>query len=217
MAATRRKLVGQRMDVLRQGDAPKVAHVLLDGHAYRYRLLSNGRRQITAILVPGDVCDLEAVMRGRADYGIAALTECVLGEIPAERIGDPTKLDPETNRALWRCVLRDEAIAREWLVNMGRRDGLEKVAHLLCELRFRLDAVGLARAEELDLKLTQTEMADVLGLSSVHVNRVLKQLRRVEMIKISGGVVTMLNRAALEKMAGFDPSYLQPVSMISSG
>lgn len=208
-AVVREKVVKPRSDVLRQGDVPAVAHVLLDGHTYRYRLLDDGRRQITAVLVPGEICDLEAVMRGRADYSVGALTKCVLGEIPAEQVADPMALGPEMAQALWRRVLRDEAISREWLVSMGRRNALERVAHLLCELRVRLEDVGLARSEEYDLDFTQVELADILGLSAVHINRVLQQLRRTGLIQLSGGIVNILDLPTLEVVAGFDPTYLQ--------
>ena len=198
-----------RSDVLRQGEVPAVAHVLLDGHTYRYRMLSDGRRQITAVLVPGDICDLEAVMRGRADYSVGALTKCVLGEIPAERITDLTTLSSEMIRALCRRLLRDDAISREWLVSMGRRSTLERVAHLLCELRVRLENVGLARPEGYDLDFTQVELADILGISTVHINRTLQQLRGTGLIQFSGGTVTILDLPTLETVAGFDPAYLQ--------
>lgn len=208
-AVVREKVVNPRSDVLRQGDVPTVTHVLLDGHTYRYRLLHDGRRQITAVLVPGEICDLEAVMWGRADYSVGALTKCVLGEIPAEQVADPVALRPEMGRALWRRVLRDEAISREWLVSMGRRSALERVAHLLCELRVRMESVGLARAEEYDLDFTQMELSDILGLSTVHINRVLQQLRKTGLIQLSGGIVNILDLPTLEVVAGFDPTYLQ--------
>ncbi len=209
-AVVRETAVRSRSDVLREGDAPAFAHVLLEGHTYRYRLLKDGRRQITAILVPGDMCDLVAVMRGRADYSVGALTNCVLGEIPAERISDPATLGPEMIRALWRRLLRDEAISREWLVNMGRRSALEKIAHLICELRVRLEAVGLANEGGFHLHFKQAELADVLGLSTVHVNRVLQQLRRAELIHLAEGTLAILDLPLLETVAGFDPAYLRP-------
>lgn len=208
-AVVREKVVKPGSDVLRQGDVPIIAHILLDGQTYRYRMLSDGRRQITAVLVPGDICDLEAVMRGRADYSVGTLTHCVLGEIPLDRIADPTTLDPEMTRALWRRLLRDEAISREWLVGMGRRSALEKVAHLLCEFWVRLEAVGLARASEMDMRLTQAELADVVGMSVVHINRILQELRRSGLIKLSDGVLWILDRLGLEALAGFDPAYLK--------
>lgn len=210
-AVVREKSVHPQYDVLRQGDVPKMAHLLLDGHTYRYRMLPDGCRQITAVLVPGDVCDLEAVMRGRADYSVAALTDCVLGEIPTEQVADPTTLDAETARALWRLLLRDEAISREWLVSMGRRTALERCAHFLCELRVRLDHVDLASNAVFDMAFTQSELGDVLGLSAVHINRTLQELRRTGLIKLSGGTLTILDQHALEMAGGFDPTYLRMV------
>ena len=130
-AVVRERVVNPRSNVLCQGDVPRLAHILLDGHTCRYRLLDDGRRQITAVLVPGDVCDLEAVMRGQADYGVGTLTRCVVGEIPVERVADPTTLDPEMTRALLRRLLRDQGIAREWLVGIGKRTALERLAHLV--------------------------------------------------------------------------------------
>ena len=208
-AVVRERTVKPQSSILNQGDVPTTAHVLLEGHTYRYRLLADGRRQITAVLVPGDVCDLEAVMRGRADYSVNALTHCVLGEIPAGRVTDPTTLDPEMIRAVWRRLLRDEAISREWLVNMGRRHALEKVAHLLCEFQVRLEAIGLAPADKFDMSFTQAELADILGMSTVHINRTLQKLRKAELIELSGGKLSILNRPVLEMVAGFDPTYLQ--------
>lgn len=195
-------------DVLLQGEVPTVAHVLLEGHTFRYRLLDDGRRQITAILMPGDVCDLEAVMRGHADYSVGALTDCVLGEIPIEKVADPTILDPEMARALWRRLLRDEAISREWLVSMGRRSAIERVAHLLCEFRVRLENVGLTMGESFEFRFTQAELGDLLGLSTVHVNRVLQQLRRSGLVALSRFRLTILDVTALETLAGFDATYL---------
>ena len=208
-AVVRERVVKPRSDVLCLGDVPKVAHVLLEGHTCRYRMLSDGRRQITAVLVPGDVCDLEAVMRGRADYSVAALTTCTLGEIPTERIADPTALDAEMTRALWRRLLRDEAISREWLVGMGKRTALERVAHLLCELWVRLEVAGLASGAQFEFPLTQVELADVLGLSAVHMNRSIKKLRDTGLIRLSNGTLTILDIPALEGAAGFDPAYLR--------
>ena len=206
-AVVHEKTVRARTDVLLQGEVPTVAHVLLDGHTFRYRLLADGRRQITAVLMPGEVCDLEAVMRGRADYGVGALTDCILGEIPIARIADPTAAGPEMARLLWRSMLRDAAIAREWLVSLGCRTALERVAHLLCELRVRLRVAGLSSDDTL-MRLTQAELGALLGLSTVHVNRILQELRRTGLIELSASRMSILDIPALEKVAGFDPAYL---------
>ncbi len=190
---------------------PTAVHVLLDGQAYRYRLLEDGRRQIVAILVPGDICDLEAVMRGRADYGVATMTNCVLGELPVNTIADFTTIDPELAQALWRGLLRDQAIAREWLVNVGCRTALERVAHLICELRLRLEAVGLTKGDAFKMQMTQAEIADLLGLSTVHINRTLKQLRKLGLVDYSKSIISVLDVPALERVAGFNPTYLRMV------
>ena len=127
---------------------------------------------------------------------------------PTEQVADPMTLDPEKGRALWRRLLRDEAISREWLVSMGRRTAIERCAHFLCELRVRLEHVGLASGAMFDLEFTQVDLADVLGLSAVHVNRILQELRRTGLIKLSGGTLTILDQYALEMVGGFDPTYL---------
>ena len=208
-AVSRARSIPHRQDILRHGEVPGVAHVLLDGHTCRYQLLRNGHRQITAILVPGDLCDLEAVLRGRADYGVAALTPCTVGEIPLAAIHEPREPGAGIARALWQHVLRDEAIAREWLVNIGRRPALERVAHLFCELRARLEGVGLASADGFEMNLTQAELADALGLTGVHINRVIRSLRQGGLIRMDGPRLTILDRPALEALAGFDPAYLR--------
>ncbi len=210
-AVVNTKTLEPRSNVLRQGDVPTVAHVLLEGHTYRYKLLRDGRRQITALLVPGDISDLEAVIRGHADYSVAAMTRCVLGEVPVNAIADPASADPEIARALWRRLLRDEAISRERLVNIGCRTALERVAHLVCELRLRLQAVGLTKGDAFKMQLTQAELADVLGMSTVHINRVLKQLRENGLVKFSQSTMSILNVPALEKLADFYPAYLRMV------
>lgn len=207
-AIVRERSVPHRHELLRHGEVPQVAHVLLGGHTCRYQLLRNGLRQITAILVPGDLCDVEAVLRGRADYGVAALTPCTVGEIPVGTLQDPDETGPDITRALWQRVLRDEAIAREWLVNIGRRPALERVAHLFCELRDRLAAVGLTNGDSYDMRLTQAELADALGLTGVHINRTVRALRTSGLIRTDGTRLTILDRPGLEALAGFDPAYL---------
>ena len=207
-SVVRERAVGARHDILRQGEEPQSAHVLLDGHTCRYRVLSDGRRQITAVMVPGDVCDLEAILRGRADFNVGTLTACIFGEIPFERIAPLDGTDRETRTALLRQLLRDEAIAREWLVGLGRRTALERIAHLFCELWLRLRGVGLARDDGYDLKIRQGELADALGLSTVHVNRVLQNLRRTGLIRWSEGSLSIVDFPALAHLAEFDPSYL---------
>ena len=197
-----------RQDLLREHDVPTTAYLLLKGFTCRYRLLADGRRQITAIVVPGDLCNPEALTRNRITYGVQTLTSCVLGEISIDDRSDTEPASPELNGGFWRQTLRDQAISREWLVGLGRRTAQERIAHLLCELRHRLDPVGLVEHDGYVFPLTQADIADAAGLSAVHVNRVLQELRRAALIRWSRGLLTILDRPALEAVAGFDPSYL---------
>ena len=208
-AVVKTEAVRPGFHILLQGAVPTAVHVLLDGQAYRYRLLEDGRRQIVAILVPGDICDFEAVMRGRADYGVATTTDCVLGELPVNTIADLSTIGPELAQALWRGLLRDQAIAREWLVNVGCRTALERVAHLICEVYLRLKAVDLTKGDGFKMQMTQAEIADLLGLSTVHINRTLKQLRKIGLVDYSKSIISILNISALESVAGFNSTYLK--------
>lgn len=202
----RERLVPKQNEVLVPGATPDVAHLLLAGHTCRYRMLQDGRRQITAILVPGDTCDLEALLAGRSSYAVSTLTRCTLGEIPLSRFASTH--DPVLAAALQRRLRRDEAIAREWIVSLGRRDGIERTAHLLCELRWRLAEVGQATDDSYELRITQHDLADALGLTSVHVNRVLMNLRAERLIHLKGGRLTIIDRTRLKHLAQFDPAYL---------
>ncbi|MEL6059543.1 MULTISPECIES: Crp/Fnr family transcriptional regulator [unclassified Methylobacterium] len=203
----RERAIPKQHDLLLPGAEPDVAHLLLAGHACRNRMLRDGRRQITAILIPGDICDPEAILAHRTEYAVNTLTRCTVGEIPLARIGT---LDHQDLFAILSHRLRrEEAIAREWIVSLGRRVGIERMAHLLCELRWRLAAVGLATEDSFELRITQSDFADALGLTPVHVNRVLKGLRDGRLIHLRGGQLTLLDRPRLEKLAQFDPTYLE--------
>ncbi|MCJ2140871.1 Crp/Fnr family transcriptional regulator [Methylobacterium sp. E-066] len=202
----RERTVPKQNEILVPGATPNVAHLLLAGHTCRYRMLQDGRRQITAILVPGDICDLEAILAGRSSYAVSTLTRCTLGEIPLSRFTAPH--DPALATSLQRRLRRDEAIAREWIVSLGRRDGIERTAHLFCELRWRLAEVGQATEDSCKLRITQHDLADALGLTSVHVNRVLMHLRAEGLIHLKAGQLTIIDRTRLKHLAQFDPAYL---------
>lgn len=203
----RERPIQKQHDLLRPGAEPETAHLLLAGLACRYRMLRDGRRQITALLVPGDLCDLGAILASRSDYAVNTLTRCTVGEIPLSRI--TVRDDRDLAAALGHRLSRDEAIAREWIVSLGRRVGIERMAHLLCELRWRLAAVGLASEDGFEMRVTQNDLADALGLTSVHVNRILKCLRDGQFIHLKSGRLTLLDRQRLERLAQFDPAYLE--------
>jgi CRP-like cAMP-binding protein len=197
-----------REDVISQGDRTGGVKLLLDGFACRYKVLEDGRRQIVAYFVPGDLCDLRVFILKRMDHSIGAVVASKVATISPENILRLTHTYPTLTRALWWSTLVEEAIAREWLVNVGQRDALERTAHLFCELLYRFRAVGLNQGNSCTLPLTQVELAETLGLSSVHVNRTLQELRRRNLITLEGGTLTIQNLDELKELSFFNPDYL---------
>jgi CRP-like cAMP-binding protein len=167
-----------REDLIREGEPTDGVKVILEGFACRYKVLPDGRRQIVAYLLPGDMCDLRACLLKRMDHTIATLSPIEAALISQEAMLDLTERYPRLTRALWWSTLVEEAITREWVVNVGQRTAFERMAHLFCEISLRLEAVGLARNDRYELPLTQTELADTVALSAVHVNRTLMEMRR---------------------------------------
>ncbi len=203
--------VGRDQDLVREGEHSPSCILLLEGFACRYRTLSDGRRQIVSFHISGDFLDLQGFLLQRLDHGIGTLTPSKIGLIPHSAIED-LLVSPMITRFLWRETVIDGAIHREWLVNVGRRTAYQRVAHVFCELVTRLQAVGLARDGACDLPLTQSELADATGLSTVHVNRVIQELRRDGLITLRGRVFSALDWAGLKKAAEVDPNYLQLLS-----
>jgi CRP-like cAMP-binding protein len=195
-------------DLVRDGDRPSESCLLLDGFAARYKLLNNGKRQITALHVPGDFVDLHSFLQKKMDHGVAALSPCRVGLVPHPTLRTITERHLHLGRLLWLNTLIDAAIHREWLVAMGRRPALNQIAHLLCELFLRLQTVGLTQDMSFELPLTQAELGDVLGLSSVHVNRIIKELRAQELVTWRGEIVTIEDWTRLQEVAEFDPTFL---------
>lgn len=183
-------------------------HVLEDGFACRYRDLSDGRRQILALLIPGDIVDLRQFVLGGRQPPVAALSPLSVRAIPNASLFKLLETSPRTTRALWSTTLVEESIAREWLVSIGKRSAIERVAHLLCEIYLRLAAVGRTDGSRFPLPLTQSELADALGLSTVHVNRTLQELRKSGLIAFQSGTVELFDFEALAKLALFSPAYL---------
>ena len=195
-------------DLIGEGDRPEEVHLIVEGFACRYKNLPDGQRQIMAFLVPGDICDLHVAILGQMDHGIATVSACKVADIPRRVIEELTSAHPAINRALWWATLVDEGTLREWLVGMGRRPADKRMAHLFCELLVRLDSVGLASDNGFDFPLTQDELADTLGLSTVHANRTLQTLRDKGLITLSGRRLTVLDVERLRDFAGFNPNYL---------
>lgn len=200
--------VGAKEDIIHDGDKPSDVHLVIEGLACRYKLLEDGRRQITAFFVPGDFCDLHVFILRRMDHSIGTLTPCTMAEISQEAILDLTDRHPAIARALWWATLVDEAVLREWVVNLGQRDAYERVAHFLFEMFTRLKAVGLTTNSTCSLPITQSELADTLGLSDVHVNRTLQALRKDGLIELRGGTLTLLAPDRLAAAGLFSAKYL---------
>ncbi|WP_131195514.1 Crp/Fnr family transcriptional regulator [Lichenihabitans psoromatis] len=192
-----------------QGEASTVLHFLLTGYACRYKLLSDGRRQIAAILVPGDSCDLHGLLQKTLDYSVKTLTDCTIVEIPRSAALGWTETHPRLTRALWWSCMADEAVLREWLANVARHDARQRIAHLFCDLLFRLQAVGLARENSYDFPLTQEELGDMTGLSTVHVNRTLQELRIDGSVILKGRRMTIIDIERLKTIGAFEGSYLK--------
>lgn len=182
--------------------------LILSGWAARSYELPDGRRQITAILMPGDFCRLRDDPGSRR-YSIIALTHCQIAAVSSEQVGNAIADHPHLMQALWSASLLDEAILEEWIVNLGRREAYGRLAHLLCELHYRASSNADASDQPINFPLTQQHLADALGLTSVHVNRVLRRLRSEGVLALSGQVLRVNNRPALEKAGGFDPAYLR--------
>ena len=181
--------------------------MVTDGFACRYKILSAGKRHIMAYLLPGDLCDVHVFLLKEMDHGIATLTPCRVVDIPRQRVLELLER-PAIARALWWAALVDEGTLREWLVNVGRRPAEQRVAHLLCELLVRLQTVGLASGNTYELPLTQTDVAETMGLTVVHVNRVLQRLRANDLISLKSKQLVIKDAAALKQFSGFNPNYL---------
>jgi CRP-like cAMP-binding protein len=206
MLADIRTFEGRR-DIIRMGENPEFVHLMIEGWACRYSIVDDGQRQITAFLVPGDFCDAHITMLGRMDHSIGALGRARVAFIAKDLMAEVAER-PALTRSLWWASLVDEGILRAWLVNMGRRDAYDRVAHLICELEARLKSVGIGSSDRFELPLTQEDMGDALGLSPVHVNRVLRRLREQNLMTISNKILTIQNLSELRRQSGFGGQYL---------
>jgi CRP-like cAMP-binding protein len=195
-------------DIVRIGDRPSQSCLLLEGFTCVYKLTAEGKRQIVAFHVPGDIPDLQSLHLKVMDNSLATVSPCTLGFIPHEALYDLCNRFPRIAAVLWRETLVDASIFREWMTGIGRREAYNRMAHLLCELLVRLKAVGLVEGQTFDLPITQTELADAVGASTVHVNRVLQELRADGLIRSKGTQVSILDWEGLKAAGDFDPLYL---------
>ena len=202
------QLVGSDEDIIHEGDSPEHVNLILDGWACRYKHLEDGRRQIISFFVPGDICDTHVFVLREMDHSIGTLTPVRLAQITREALLDLTDRHPRITRALWWETLVTAAIQREWTINLGQRSGVERLAHLFCELFLRMRSVGLTDGDTCPMPITQSEIADAMGQTSVHINRTLQELRGMGLIILKGKRLTILDMDRLQRLATFNPKYL---------
>ena len=197
-----------RQDIAREGERPDACCVVVDGWVCRYKLLEDGRRQIFSLHVPGDTPDLQSLHLPVLDHSVCAITPTIAGMIPHESLRETIRAFPELAELLWRDTLVDAGIFREWMLGIGRRSSEEHVAHLICELYAKLHAIGQASSLQFTLPITQIDLADIIGVSDVHANRIVQALRRTGLIVWEGRQVEIKDWAGLKRFGGFDQTYL---------
>jgi len=195
-------------DIVCEGDRPSRCCLLVEGFAATYKMTQGGTRQTMAFHIPGDVPDLQSLYLEVLDMSLGTLTDCKVGFIRHDAMNDLCESHYRVAKAFWRETLIHAAIFREWVLNVGRRDAYSALAHVLCEFVTRMRAVGLTDGNRCDFPLTQEELGDALGITTVHVNRTLMEIRGAGLISLKGGVLTVLDWEGLKAAGEFDPTYL---------
>jgi CRP-like cAMP-binding protein len=199
--------VATRTDLIREGDRPGPVVVMLEGWACRYKILPNGSRQVLAFLMPGDCCDLRVGLLAEMDHGIQTITPALVATIEGPDMDALFTAYPNVAKALYVSQLVDDGTMRAWITSMGRRTSIERVAHLMCELYLRARNIGMESEPYLTLPLSQILLADSLGMTPVHLNRVLRELRMAGAMTLQRGSLQIADPAKLVKIAGFDENY----------
>lgn len=201
--------------LVREGDTPDHCAMLVSGLACRHKISGEGFRQIVSVHVPGDVIDLQQLYLETADHNVQTLNQCMVVRVPREALRQLAADRLGIAQAIVATVLVELAIAREWILNIGRRDARTRIAHFLCELAVRLDMPGLPPGQPFELPMTQEQLGDALGLTAVHINRMLKSLVRDSLIEYSKRGVIILDWASLNKDADFNSRYLHMNGLFS--
>ena len=195
-------------DIVRDRDRPSQCCLLLQGFAFRYKILEGGSRQIFSFHIAGDIPDLQSLHLNVIDHSLATLVPSRVAFITHETILSLIRDHPLLGDLFWRDTLLDAAMFREWMIGLGRRDAYVRIAHLFCEIFVRLRAVGLTDGLSCEMPMTQGELGDALGLSTVHVNRVLQELRTNGLISTQRGRLTIQDWDGLTQAGEFEPTYL---------
>jgi len=191
-----------------EGQELEVSTLLLSGWMGRTKMMATGERQITELHVAGDFADLHSFTLKRLDHDVVTLSDCTVGIVPHQKLQAISERYPHLTRVYWFMTNLDASITREWALSLGKRQALARMANLFCELFVRLEIVGLTDGLSYEFPLTQAEVSECLGLTGVHVNRTLQELRRMGLIEVGSKRVTIRDWPALQSVAEFDPSYL---------
>jgi CRP-like cAMP-binding protein len=200
--------VGPSHYLVREGKPATECCLLLSGFACRHKLAANGGRQIVSFHLAGDILDLQHLLLSVADHNVQTISEAVIAWIPKTEIRRIAAESPRLADALWRDTLIDASIFREWVLNVGRRDAKTRIAHMLCEFATRCEVAGLGSPQSFRLPMTQEQIADATGLTSVHVNRMLRVLEQDGAIARDRRDIRITNWQAMRRIADFDPVYL---------
>lgn len=207
-ATARTRRIAARERIAAQGDRPRYVSIVLEGWACGYKYGREGNRQILGLYLPGEHCDSSIYILDRLDHSLEAITDVTMGEIAPADFRCLMERSTTIAEALWWEELVSSAIKREWIYSLTQRNAIERIAHLICELYLRLSSIGAATDHRMPFPLTQIDIAATTGLSPVHVNRTMQELRRLQLICLGGRELRMLDPAGLADLAAFEPDYL---------
>jgi CRP-like cAMP-binding protein len=199
--------IAARHDIINPGETTDHACLVADGLVARFDQMRDGRRQIVAFYLPGDMCDLQSVAVQTSGWGLEAMATSTVLFIPHADICALVEANITIAMAFWRDSVADASILAKWVGNLGRRQALSRVAHLICELGTRMEIAGLGSRNQFRLKATQNQLADATGLTPVHLNRTLQALKPHGLL-VRGGTARVADFAQLAAVAEFDPAYL---------
>jgi len=194
--------------IVRDGDRPTECCLVIEGFCHRSKTISDGGRQILSIHIPGEIPDLQSLHLAVMDHDLTTMSDCRLGFISHSALREMLRSRPSLAELFWRDTLIDAAMFRDWIVNVGQRPAVSRVAHMLVEIRERLRAIGRTSGPGYTLPMTQERIAEAMGISPVHANRVIRTLREDGILDLNRGQVTVLDERRLQDLADFDPRYL---------
>jgi CRP-like cAMP-binding protein len=194
--------------IVREGDRPSECCLVVEGFCVRAKTTSSGQRQILSIHIPGEIPDLQSLHLHVMDHDLVTLIPSTLGFISHTALRALTRARPNVAELLWRDTLIDASMFREWIANVGQRPAPDRLAHMIVELRERLAVIGRVENNAFDMPMTQEQLGEALGVTAVHANRIIKQLRDDNVLDFHRGRVTIRNETKLQELADFDRRYL---------